>query len=134
MKTIPLDTRTRILLRYDSGKFTRSEVAEQFMVSEDFVKKLLKQRKRLGHVRPLHDRVGRKRVVTGERAEQMALIIRRKPGVTLEELRAEIGGIRAVSTIHVALRRMRITYKKKRYELPSRTAGTCARRAKSGRR
>ena len=49
MKTIPLDTRTRILARYDTDKLTRAETAEQFGVSVDFVKKLLKQRKRLGH-------------------------------------------------------------------------------------
>lgn len=112
MKVIPLDTRNRILARYDKGKLTRAEVGEQFQVSEDFVKKLLKQRKRLGHAAPLYGRVGRKRSLAKEDGERMLAVIRGNPGVTLEELRDAIGAPCVVSTVFFALRRMGVTYKK----------------------
>jgi transposase len=59
MTPTPVKTRERILARYDSGKYTRAQVALHFTVSESLVKKLLKQRKKrracrtpLLHIRP----------------------------------------------------------------------------------
>jgi len=112
MEVIPLDTRNRILARYDAGKLTRAEVGEQFRVSEDFVKKLLKQRKRLGHAAPLYGRVGRKRSLTEEDGERMLAAIREDPGVTIEGLRDGIGAPCVASTVFFALRRMGVTYEK----------------------
>ena len=112
MKPIPSDTRRRILARYDKGSFTRAQVAEQFDVSEDLVKKLLKQRKRLGHVEPLYGAVGRKPAVTELHEAQVREALRKNPGATLGELCALIGGICSVMSMHRALGRMRITYKK----------------------
>lgn len=134
MKPIPVDTRRRILARYDKGGHTRAEVAEQFDVSEDFVKKLLKQRKRLGHVEPLYGAVGRKPAVTARHGEQVREALRKDPGMTLRELCALVGGVCSVMAMHRALVRMNVTYKKKRCALPSRTAKTCAGRARNGSR
>jgi transposase len=79
MKTIPLDTRERILARYDAGMHTRAETAKLFSVSVDFVKKLLKQRKALGHVMPLDARRGRKTAVTGARERKLRAAAGKKP-------------------------------------------------------
>jgi len=132
MKVIPLDTRQRILARYDSGTLTRAEVAWQFLVSVDFVKKLLKQRNRLGHVKPLHDRVGRKPSVKKEHEPKLRETLREAPGTTLGELCASLGSICSTTSMFRALRRMDFTHKKKRCAPPNKTAKTSKRRAKRG--
>jgi transposase len=128
MKTIPLDTRKRILARYDTGRFTRAEVGEQFQVSEGFVKKLLGQRRRLGHAAPLYGngRAGRRPVMTQERMDVLRAALRETPGLTLARMRDILGGVCSVVCVHLALKRMRVTYKKKRYARPRRTAGARA--------
>jgi transposase len=132
MKTIPLDTRERILLRYDAGLHTRAEVARLFCVSVDFVKKLLKQRNALGHVMPLDGRRGRKRVVTGAHEKRLRAAVARKPGATLKELHAPFAASFCVSTLNRALGRLGLTFKKKRCGRTSTGARTCAGRARTG--
>jgi transposase len=112
MKTIPLDTRERILARYDAGMHTRAEVARLFRVSADFVKKLLKQRKALGHIMPLDGRRGRKAAVTGAHEQRLRAAVGEKPGATLSELHAPFARAFSVSALNRALRRLGITYKK----------------------
>ena len=133
MTTIPLDTRIRILARYDKGKLTRAAVAEQFNVSEDFVKKLLKQRRRVGHVRPFA-RPGRTPTMTPERVETLRRALRADCGLTLGGMRELLGNVCTAACICYALARAGITHKKKRCGRPSRTARTCAGPAKNGRR
>jgi len=132
MTPTPVKTRERILARYDSGKYTRAQVALHFTVSESLVKKLLKQRKKLGHVELLYSASGRKPSVRPEHEELMRNTLQDNPGTTLEEFRELLGCMCSIMSIHRALKRMRISYKKKRCALPSKTARTCARRAKSG--
>ena len=134
MKVIPLDTRHRILACYDTGKHTRPKVAELFGVSLGLVKKLLQQRKKLGHVKTLYDRVGRKPTMTQPRIDILLNALRQNPGLTLGQMRALLGGVCTGVCIHLALRKNGITYKKKRYELPSKTAKTCVKSASNGRR
>ena len=80
MTATPLKTRERIFARYDTGKYTRTQVAKYFTVSEDFVKKLLKQRKKLGHVEPLYATSGRKAAVRPETGRRYAARCARIPG------------------------------------------------------
>ena len=119
MTTIPLDTRTRILARYDKGKLTRAEVAEQFNVSEDFVKKLLKQRRRAGHIKPF-TRSGRKPTMTPERVETLRCALRTDCGLTLEGMRELLGNICTATCIYYALARAGVTYKKNAARLRAR--------------
>jgi transposase len=133
MKTIPLDTRTRILSRYDKGRLTRAEAAEDFDVSGGFVKKLLRQRNKLGHLGPLHDKAGRKPTVTPEHVETLRQALRADCGLTLDEMREALGGIRTATCIYYVLARSGISYKKKHCGRPSTTAKTCSGRAKNGR-
>jgi len=71
MKTIPLDTRNRILAQYDTGKYTREQVGGLFGVSLGLVKKLLSQRLRLGHAAPLYANAGRKPTITPSHQDAM---------------------------------------------------------------
>jgi transposase len=132
MKLISLDTRERILTRYDSGTLTRAEVAELYFVSVDFVKKLLKQRNKLGHVKPLYERVGRKPSVQQDDKATLRETLREDPGATLAELCLSIGEICSTTSVWRALRRMGFTHKKKRCAPPSKTAKTSKKTARRG--
>ena len=112
MTATPLKTRERILARYDTGKYTRVQVARYFTVSEDLVKKLLKQRKKLGHVEPLYATSGRKAAVRPEHGETIRGALREDPGLTLSGLRDLLGLPCSVMSVWRALKRMGFTCKK----------------------
>jgi len=132
MKAIPLDTRHRILACYDTGKHTRQTVADLFGVSLGLVKKLLQQRKTLGHAKTLYDRVGRKPKMTRTRVDTVLNALRQTPGLTLGQMRELLGGVCTGVCIHLALKKNGVTFKKKRYELPSKTVRTCGKSANNG--
>lgn len=124
MKTISLDLRTRILSAYDRHDCTRQHVAERFGVSLAFVKKLLSQRKRTGFVGNLYFRVGRKQVVPAAKREQMRKYISKNPGATLAEIASACRLSCSIATVDNTLRRMGLTYKKRRFVPPSRIVRT----------
>ena len=132
MKAIPFDTRHRILACYDTGKHTRQTVADLFGVSLGLVKKLLQQRKTLGHAKMLYDRVGRKPTMTQARVEAVLHALRQTPGLTLGQMRELLGNVCTGVCIHLALKKNGVTFKKKRYELPSKTVRTCWKNACNG--
>lgn len=132
MKTFSLDLRTRILAACDKHDSTRQHVAERFGVSLGFVKKLLGQRKRLGIVDNLYFRVGRKQAVSKEKAAQMREYVRLHPGATLSEIASACRLSCTIATVDNTLRRMGLTYKKRRCGLPSRTARTSPPNGKHG--
>ena len=133
MKPFSLDLRTRILAACDKHDCTRQHVADRFGVSLAFVKKLLTQRKRLGIIGNLYFRVGRKRVISEERLDMMREHVRSNPGATLAEIARACRLSCTIATVDNALRRMGLTYKKRRSGPPSRTARTSPPNAKPGR-
>jgi transposase len=112
MKTISVDLRERILAAYDAGEGTRREIAERFMVSEGMVKKLLQQRRRTGDIAPRHQYSGRKPMLTQEQRQRLKELVQQQPDLTLEELREALGVKCSLTTIHKALKRLRLNYKK----------------------
>jgi transposase len=134
MKTIPLDTRKRILAQYDTGKYTREQVGGLFGVSLAFVKKLLSQRLRLGHVEPLYANAGRKPTITPSHRDAIRELIGRKPGVTLRMIRDHIGLPVTSQAVHAVLGKMGMTLKKSHSGRRSKTAKTSAPNASRGRR
>ena len=132
MKTFSLDLRTRVLAACDKRDSTRQQVADRFGVSLAFVKKLLGQRKRLGIIGDLYFRVGRKQAVSEEKRDQMREHVRLHPGATLAEIASACRLACSIATVDNTLRRMGLTYKKRRCAPPSRTAGTSPRSGKPG--
>ena len=132
MKTLSLDLRERILDSYDEGDGTREEVAERFRVSLGMVKKLLAQRRRTGEIGARHHYSGRKPKLAGPHHRQMRALLKARPDLTLEELRAQAGLECALPTIHRALAAMGLTYKKRRCAPASRTGPTSRGRGASG--
>jgi len=114
MKTISLDLRKRIVDAVDQGGSTQLRVARRFGVSLGFVKKLLGQRRRTGSIENLHHRAGRKQSVTPEQQKAIREHLARNPGATLAEIKAAFSLACSLTSIFRALRRMRMTYPKKR--------------------
>lgn len=113
MKATSSDLRGRIIEACEAGEGTQAQIALRFKVSFGLVKKLVHQKKTLGHVEDLFHRVGRHRKLSPDQEEKLAALIQKRPDMTLAELRDEIGADCALSTIHYACRRIGQSYKKR---------------------
>ena len=132
MKTISVDLRRRIVAAYDKADSTREAVAKRFGVSLGFVKKLLGQRKRIGTIESLYHRAGRKARLEPEHGERLKSEVARKPDSTLEELKEALGLKCTPQAIDWVLRKMGLTYKKRRFVPASGSARTSSRPGGSG--
>jgi transposase len=124
MATLSLDLRERIVTAYDKGEGTREEIARRFRVSLGMVKKLLQQRSKTGCIKPRHHLAGRKKLIVAEHRIAIRQHLKRKPDMTLAELRDALGLECTLPAIHYVLVDMGLTYKKRRSTPPSRTAKT----------
>ena len=124
MRTISLDLRERILHAYDHDEGTREQVARRFCVSLGLVKKLLAQRRRTGDIGPQHHRSGRKPLILVIHQRRLRALVRKRPDLTLAELRAGVGLRCTLAAIHYALARLGLTYKKRVCAPASRTVPT----------
>ena len=129
-----MDLRQRILAVYDKAETTREEVAERFGVSLGFVKKLLSQRKHLGTIESLYHRAGRKAKLEPEHGEALKSEVARKPDSTLEELKEALGLKCTPQAIDWVLKKMGLTYKKRRSERANKIEKTSSRPGRSGNR
>ena len=133
MKPFSLDLRTRIIAACDKHDCTRQRVADRFGVSLAFVKKLLGQRKRIGTIANLYFRAGRKRAISEDKQQEMREHVHAHPDATLAEIAGACRLSCTIVTVHNTLRRMGLTYKKRRCGPPSRIARTSPPNAKPGR-
>ena len=122
MRTLSLDLRERILDAYDNQEGTREEIARRFRVSLGMVKKLLQQRRRTGNIAPRHHLAGRKPTVLPIHRHQFRALLQKKNDLTLKELRGATGLKCSLQAIHVVLRKMGLTYKK-RLSAPANKSG-----------
>ncbi len=111
--TISTDLRERIVASYDAGEGNRKEIADRFKVSEGFVKKLLSQRKRLGHINPL-PKGGSQPKFQGELLQELKEFVESHPDATLEQIHEVFSDSVScvLQTIHNTLKRLDFTYKK----------------------
>ena len=113
MATLSTDLRERIVAAYDRDEGTRLQIAERFDVSLGMVKKLLQQRRNTGDIAPRHRYSGRKPKITLKHERHLLRLVRRHSDMTLEELRNAIGLDCSLPTIHYALIRLGLSYKKR---------------------
>ena len=132
MRTLSLDLRERIVASYDHEEGTREKIAHRYRVSLGMVKKLLQQRRRIGHLGPLHHRSGRKPMIVDRHHHQMRALLGRKPDLTLKELRAAVGLDCTLPAIHYVLKKIGLPYKKRRSGPANRTVRTSLGRAGRG--
>ena len=99
-------------------------MARRFRVSLGMVKKLLQQRRHHGDIRPRHHLAGRKPLIVAEHRDKMDLLLKKKPDLSLKELREALGLKCSLQAIHVVLVKMEMTLKKRLSAPASKTART----------
>lgn len=132
MATLSVDLRERILKAYDQGKGTREEVAERFSVSLGMVKKLLLQRSRTGCIKPRHRFSGSKKRILASHRMALRQHLKKKPDMTLKQMRAALQLDCTLQAIHYVLLDMGLTYKKRHSALQNKTAKTSVERGEDG--
>lgn len=113
MKAFSIDLRERILATYDKENATREDVARRFRVSLGMVKKLIQQRRHTGNIQSRRHLCGRKPLILENHRSQMRDLVRKKPDITLAELRDAVGLNCTLPAIHYALEQMGLSYKKR---------------------
>ena len=123
MKPYSKEFRGEVLAACDRGRSTR-EVATHFSVSESWVRRVKQERRELNKVAPCLTR--RRTPLWAPLADRMREAIRHRPDLTLRELKAELQTELSVQTLCTALKRLRLTVKKK-YSSPRSGSGRTSR-------
>ena len=132
MKALSLDLRERILSTYDKEEGTREQVARRFRVSLGMVKKLLQQRRHTGEIGSRRHLCGRKPRILESHRSQMRAILKKKPDMTLKELREAVALDCTLPAIHYVLENMGLTYKKRLSMPASKSARMSPKRGRFG--
>jgi len=122
------DLRDRVLQAYDRGMKTK-QIAELFSVSSSWARRVKQRRRETGET--THRRMGGPGVTVVDR-EQLAALVREHPDATLAELRSRLGVQCALSTLCVALKKMGLSFKKKRSTRRNRIVPTSPNNASPG--
>jgi transposase len=130
---LPQGIRDRVLAAYDRGKQTK-EIADTFGVSEAWARRVKQVRREENRTSRLP--MGGARVAKVD-LERLRELVGRQPDATTAELHrrlCDLGGARcSESAVGMALRRLGLTFKKRRCTPPSRTGRTSPSNAGSGR-
>lgn len=110
MKAYSKEMRRDVLGACDAGGGTRA-VALRFNCSESWVRRVKQERRELGKTAPC---TTRRRIPKWDRyREEIARLIAERPDMTLRELKEGLGTSLSRQTLCVALRKMKLTLKKK---------------------
>jgi putative transposase len=114
--TAPLsqDLRRRIVRSVEKGSSIR-QAAARYEISPSAAVKLLRRLRRTGSLKP--ERIGgHRRPILEPHQDLLRSLVEAKSGITLAEIQAELRvrgiEVQALSTIHLALRRLGLTRKK----------------------
>ncbi len=122
------DLRDRVLAAYDRGMPTK-QIAEVFDVSRAWARRLKQRRRETGETSPRP--MGGATVIKIDMA-RLAELVREQPDATLKELRDRLGIVCAESAVCMALKRLGLSFKKRRSTRRSRTARTWRRGVSTG--
>jgi transposase len=111
------DLRDRVLGACDRGMPTK-QVAEVFDVSPAWVRRLKQRRRETGETTPRPSGGARVRKIDLGR---LAELVKEQPDATARELRERLGIVCNESAIYMALKRLGLTFKKRRSTRRSRT-------------
>ena len=111
------DLRDRVLAAYDRGMVT-SQIAEIFAVSPAWARRIRQDRRESGRTTPRPMGGVRRVKIDPDRLRQL---VQQQPDATLKELRDRLGVVCAESAICMALKRLKLSFKKRRSMPPSRT-------------
>ena len=88
--TYSLDLRQRVVAAVDGGEGTQEQIAARFSVSLGWVEKLLRQRRRTGHIAPVGHRGGAPRRLDEPAVAAVRAALAAQPDLALEELRLRL--------------------------------------------
>ncbi len=88
--TYSLDLRRRVVAAVDADGPPPAQVAARFSVSLGWVRKLLGQRRRVGHIESLGHRGGAPRRLDERAVEAVRAAVTAQPDIALEELRLRL--------------------------------------------
>ena len=117
------DTRRRALAAYQQGGKPQSEIAALFGITLRTFQRWLRAWRTEGRDAPGHS-PGRPAVFVDLVAERLRREVTRQPDATLHELAERLGHMAHYVTVHRALERLELPYKKRLSGLPSKTAPT----------
>jgi transposase len=139
VRAYAMDLRTRVVEAYERGEGTQAEVARRCAVSARWLQKLLQRRRATGSLAAKPHGGGRAALVGGRAAlvggpaeQRLRQAVAETPDATLEELRGRLGVPASRMAVFRALRRLKLTRKKKRWPAPSSSGPTCKRSGGSG--
>lgn len=125
------DLRDRILAAYDRGKKTR-EIADTFGVSPAYARRVKQVRRE--ECRTTRLPMGGARVVKID-LEQLRQLVAQQPDATIPELHQRLGKhCCSESAVGMALQRLGLSFKKRRFMRPNRTGPTWPTNAAPGNR
>jgi transposase len=107
------DLRERILATVERGEGSSRQVAKRFLVSLSFVTRLLHHYRTTGSVEPEPHGGGRPPAPGPAQLKRLRALIKKEPDATLAGLRQALGVDRSTMAIVRALRKLKITRKKK---------------------
>lgn len=114
------DLRDRVLGAYDRGMKTK-QIAGTFAVSPAWARGIKQRRRQTGETGPRP--MGGATLVKIDRA-RLAELVKQQPDATLRELRERLGVVCVESAISMALKKLGLSFKKRRSTRRSRTART----------
>ena len=119
MKAYSKDLRERVVAAIDKGDQTKGEVAEEYEVSYSFIKKILKQRRELGHIEPLGHGGGQQAKLKKQQIEFVERQVEKHPDWSLAEYCAKVEKRYSIvvssPTMCRILQKLELTRKKKSY-------------------
>ena len=124
------DLRDRVLAAYDRGMKTK-QIAETFQVCRSWARRVNQRRREHGETTPRP--MGGATVVKID-LNRLAELVAEQPDATLEELADRLGTGCKAPAVCRALKRMKITFKKRRSTPPNRTARMSPSAANSGKK
>jgi transposase len=114
------DLRDRVLAAYDRGMKTK-QISDVFQVSRAWARRVKQRRRETGETGPRP--MGGATVIKIDLV-QLADFVRQRPDATIKELHAMLGVDCVESAVFKALKRLGLSFKKRRSTRPSKTAQT----------
>src|SRR3954470_7632689 len=106
------DLRQRVIATVERGEGSLRQIAQRFLVSLSFVTRLLHHYRTTGSTEPKHGG-GRPPALGPAQLKRLRALIEKKPDATLEELRRSLGVDCSTMAVVRALKKLKITRKKK---------------------
>ena len=113
MRPYSRDLRERVAAALDHREGSWRDIARRFRVSLSFVSRLVRRRQQTGSLDPKPHGGGRSPALDPDASQRLRQLLRKRPDATLAELRQALGLSCSLMAIWRALRRLKITRKKK---------------------